>query len=115
MSINYSEVIGKYVEGRIDRPLGSVHPKVSTPVYPVNYGYVEGVFAGDGEEQDVYYLGEDKPVSEFRGKIIAVIHRLNDVEDKWVAAKDGHSFSKEEIERAVEFQERFFDSEVIMK
>lgn len=111
---DYSEVIGKYVEGRIDRPLGSVHPKVSTLVYPVNYGYVEGVFAGDGAEQDVYFLGEDKPVSEFKGRIIAVIHRFNDVEDKWVVAKDEMSFTKEEIENAVEFQERFFDSEIIM-
>ena len=113
-SIDFSNIIGKTVSGKIDRPLGTVHPRVKTLVYPVNYGYVEGVIAGDGAEQDVYYLGEDKPVSEFKGRIIAVIHRFNDVEDKWVVAKDGCVFSKEEIEKAVEFQERFFDSEVIM-
>lgn len=113
-SVDFSDVIGKIVSGKIDRPLGTVHPRVKTLVYPVNYGYVEGVIAGDGAEQDVYYLGEDKPVSEFKGRIVAVIHRFNDVEDKWVVAKDGCVFSKEEIEKAVEFQERFFDSEVIM-
>lgn len=112
--IDFSEIIGKTVSGTIDRPLGTVHPRVKTLVYPVNYGYVEGVIAGDGAEQDVYFLGEDKPVSEFKGRIIAVIHRFNDVEDKWVVAKDGCVFSKEEIEKAVEFQERFFDSEIIM-
>lgn len=113
-TVDFSDVIGKYVEGRIDRPLGTVHPRVNTLYYPVNYGYVEGVMAGDGAEQDVYYLGEDKPVSEFSGKVIAVVHRFNDVEDKWVVAKEGTSFTKDEIERAVEFQERFFDSEIIM-
>lgn len=113
-SIDFSDIIGKTISGQIDRPLGTVHPRVSTLYYPVNYGYVEGVMGGDGAEQDVYYLGEDKPVSKFRGKVIAVVHRFNDVEDKWVAAKDGMSFSKEEIERAVDFQERFFDSEVII-
>lgn len=112
--IDFSDIIGRTVEGKIDRPLGSVHPKVKTLYYPVNYGYVEGVIAGDGDEQDVYYIGEDKAVSEFKGEIVAVVHRFNDVEDKWIVAKDGSSFTKEEIERAVEFQEKFFDSEVIM-
>ncbi len=71
--------------------------------------------AGDGADQDVYYLGEEKAVSEFTGRVIAVIHRFNDVEDKWVVAKDGCEFSQEEIESAVDFQEKFFDSEVIFK
>ena len=112
--IDFSDIIGKTVSGKIDRPLGSVHPKVKNLYYPVNYGYVEGVIAGDGAEQDVYYLGEDKAVSEFKGEIVAVVHRFNDVEDKWIVAKDGCRFTKDEIERAVEFQEKFFDSEVIM-
>lgn len=112
--LNFSHIIGKTVSGKIDRPLGSVHPRVSSLHYPVNYGYVEGVLGGDGAEQDVYYLGEDSPVSDFAGKVIAVIHRFNDVEDKWVVAKDGYTFSREEIEQAVDFQEKFFDSEVIM-
>lgn len=112
---DFSDIIGRTVSGTIDRPLGSVHPRVKTLYYPVNYGYVNGVIAGDGAEQDVYYLGEDKAVSDFNGKIIAVIHRFNDVEDKWVVAKEGSEFTKEEIEKAVEFQEKFFDSEVIMR
>lgn len=111
---DYSDIIGKTVSGKIDRPLGSVHPRIKSLYYPLNYGYVEGVIAGDGAEQDVYYLGESKAVTEFKGKIAAVIHRFNDVEDKWVVVKEGSSFSKEEIERAVEFQEKFFDSEVIV-
>ncbi|MBD5081205.1 MAG: inorganic pyrophosphatase [Ruminococcaceae bacterium] len=106
--------MGKTVSGIIDRPLGIFHPRISTLYYSVNYGYVEGIMGGDGAEQDIYYLGEDKPVAKFSGKVIAVVHRFNDVEDKWIVAKDGCQFTKEEIENAVEFQEKFFDSEVIM-
>ena len=107
-------VIGKTVHVTVDRPLGSVHPNFKDIVYPVNYGFVKGIIAPDGEEQDVYILGIDVPVKEFSGKIIAVIHRLNDVEDKWIVAPEGCVFSKEEIIKATFFQEQYFDIEVIM-
>ena len=107
-------VIGKTVHVTVDRPLGSVHPNFKNIVYPVNYGFVKGIIAPDGEEQDVYILGIDVPVKEFSGKIIAVIHRLNDVEDKWIVAPEGCVFSKEEIIKATFFQEQYFDIEVIM-
>lgn len=106
-------MIGKTVKVTIDRPLGSFHPEHPDMQYPVNYGYVEGVIAPDGEEQDVYILGVDKPIKEFTGRIIAIIHRLDDVEDKWVAAPENVTFSKEEIMERVNFQERFFKSEII--
>ena len=80
--LDYSEIIGKHVECKIDRPLGSFHPRAKDLFYPINYGYVEGVFAGDGAEQDVYILGINKPLETFSGKVIAVYHRFNDVEDK---------------------------------
>lgn len=96
----------------IDRPLGSVHPKHPDIRYPINYGFVEGVMAGDGEEQDVYVLGVDVPVKEFTGRRIAIIHRRDDVEDKWVAAPEGMFFSEEEIRAAVAFQEQYFDSQI---
>ena len=104
---------GKSVKVIVDRPLGSKHPKFEM-VYPVNYGYVEGVFAGDDEEQDVYILGTDDPLTEFEGKLIAVIHRFNDNEDKWVVAPDGMSFSADEIRKMLHFQEQYFESEIEM-
>ena len=107
-------MIGKIVKVTVDRTMGSRHPKYSDIVYPVNYGYIEGVIAPDGEEQDAYILGVDKPVKEFTGKVIAVIHRFDDIEDKWVVAPEGTNFSKEEIERAVHFQEQYFKYSVIM-
>lgn len=108
----YNSVIGRTVTVTVDRPLGSYHPKHKDIYYPINYGYIEGIIAQDGEEQDVYILGVDKPVDRFTGRIIAVVHRNDDVEEKWVAAPENMDFTKEEIVKQVEFQEQYFDSEV---
>lgn len=108
-------MIGQTVKVTIDRPLGSFHPNHPDIYYPVNYGYVEGIIAPDGEEQDVYILGVNEPLKEFIGRVIAVIHRFDDVEEKWVAAPENVTFTKEEIMEQVRFQERFFKSEVRMK
>lgn len=105
-------MIGQTVKVIIDRPIGSYHPNHPDMYYPVNYGYVEGIIAPDGEEQDVYVLGVDEPLKEFTGRVIAVIHRFDDVEEKWVAAPENVMFTKEEIMEQVHFQERFFKSEV---
>lgn len=104
--------LGKTVRIVMDRPLGAEHPKHKGLIYPINYGYIEGVFGGDGEELDVYLLGVDVPVKQYEAKIIAIVHRLNDVEDKLVAAPDGMSFSAEQIEEAVRFQEQYYISKV---
>ena len=69
--------------------------------------------APDGEEQDAYILGVDVPVKKLTGKVITIIHRRNDVEDKWVVAPEGQEFSRKEIEEQTLFQEQYFDSEVI--
>ena len=104
----------KTVSVVIDRPLGSYHPTQRTLYYPVNYGYVEGVLAADGEEQDAYVLGVDVPIERFTGKLIAVIRRRDDVEDKWVVAPPACFLTKEEIKAMTDFQERFFDTEIYM-
>ena len=96
----------------VDRPLGSYHPKHKDMYYPVNYGYIPGVMAPDGEEQDAYILGVNEPLKAFVGKVIAVIHRFDDVEEKWVVAPENASFTKEEIFRQVAFQEQYFQTEI---
>lgn len=106
-------IIGETVSGVIDRPAGSRHPRYPDMIYPVNYGYVQGVFAGDGMEQDVYVLGADGPLERFEGKVIAVYHRFNDAEDKWIVSIDGADRSDAEILRAISFQEQYFDGELI--
>ena len=105
-------MIGKTVKVLVDRPLGSYHPKHRDMYYPVNYGYIEGIMAPDGEEQDAYILGVDRPVDEFKGKIIAIIHRYDDVEEKWVVAPEGKTFTVDEIKEQVDFQEQYFNSEI---
>lgn len=107
-------MLGKIVTVTVDRAMGTYHPEHSDMYYPINYGYISRMIAPDGEEQDAYILGVEEPVKEFTGKIIAIIHRNDDVEEKWVVAPINKSFSKEEIIEKVHFQEQYFDSYVIM-
>ena len=106
-------IIGKMVKGIVDRPIGSHHPKYKDIVYPINYGYVEGIIAADGEEQDVYILGTDKPIERFEGKVIAIYHRIDDIEDKWIVSVDDKDYSDSEILRKIHFQEKFFKGHLI--
>ena len=98
----------------IDRPIGSSHPDYPSMIYPVNYGYIEGIMAPDGEEQDAYVLGVDTPLDSFTGKRIAVIHRKDDIEEKWVIAPENIPYNKQQIEEMVYFQEQYYDSYVEM-
>lgn len=107
-------MIGDIVKVTVDRPLGSYHPEHKDIYYPVNYGYIEGIIAPDGEEQDAYIIGVEKPVKEYTGRVIAIIHRFDDVEDKWVVAPVNESFTKEEIMENVKFQEQYFKTEIRM-
>ena len=102
-------LLGQRVHVEVDRPIGYRHGDI---VYPVNYGYIPGVMAGDGEEQDVYILGVSEPVSSFDGRVVAAIRRRNDCEDKLVAAPEGMVFHQGEIAEAVRFQEQYFDSTI---
>ncbi len=97
---------------KIDRPLGSKHPKWSF-IYPVNYGFVPNTKAPDGEEIDAYLLGAFEPKEEFTGYCIAIIHRINDNDDKLVIVPKGINYSNEQIRALTEFQERFFKSKIV--
>lgn len=105
--------LGKTVDIIIDRPIDYVHKKPNyTLTYPINYGYIPGVLGGDDEELDVYLLGVDKPVNEYRAKIIGIVYRKNDIEDKLIAAPINVRFSQEEIANKINFQERYYDIEI---
>ncbi len=107
-------IIGREVTVTVDRAMGSRHPKYPDIIYPINYGYVGGVTGGDGDAQDAYILGADTPLELFTGIVIAIVRRLNDVEDKWVVAPRGVTFTKEEIAAQLHFQEQYFKTEIIM-
>ncbi len=104
--------IGKIVNVKIDRPLGSKHPNWDM-IYPVNYGYVPNTVSGDGEELDCYVLGVFEPIEEFNGRCIAVINRINDNDDKLIIVPEDKNYSNEQIEALTEFQERYFKSKII--
>ncbi len=112
MFTDSNQFLGQIVSVKIDRPLGSQHPKHGY-VYPVNYGFIPETTSPDGEELDVYVLGIDKPLERFSGRCIAVVHRLNDEDDKLIVVPDGVVFSDEEIRQAVYFQEQYFQSVII--
>ena len=85
----------------------------ATAHYLINYGYIPNTISGEGEELDAYIVGIFEPVEEYEGKCIAAIHRLYDDDDKLVIAPEEKIYTKQQIEALVEFQERFFEHEII--
>lgn len=112
--MDLKRLLGESVTVIVDRPLGTTHPNHNDIIYPVNYGYIENIFAGDGEEQDAYILGVDEKLNIFKGTVIAIIHRNDDVEDKLVVAPNNMKFTSKEIMEKVNFQEQYFNTEIIM-
>ncbi|MBT6691490.1 inorganic pyrophosphatase [Candidatus Parcubacteria bacterium] len=111
--MSYStQFLGQKVRVKIDRAMGSKHPKFDM-IYPINYGFIEGIMAPDGEELDAYILGVDKPVEQFTGQCIAVIHRTDDEDDKLIVVPEGEDYTDEEIRELTDFQEKYFKSEII--
>ena len=105
--------LGKTVTIEIDRPIGYEHHKGGkTLLYPINYGYIPGVLGGDGEELDVFLVGVDQPVASYTGRIIGIVYRADDVEDKLVMAPEGASFTAQEIAQAVHFQEKYYQTTI---
>ncbi len=94
----------------IDRPIGFEDSYGN--VYPINYGFVSGVIGGDGEEQDVYVISKEvnSPIKTFEGVLVAVIHRKNDNENKWVVTSEKEVLSEKEIFESTRFLEKYFDS-----
>ena len=108
----FDDYVGKTITAKIDRQMGSKHPKYGF-IYPINYGYIPDTISGDGEELDCYILGVFEPIESFTGKCIAIIHRLNDNDDKLVLVPKDKKYTNDEIRVLTEFQERFFESIII--
>lgn len=115
MSLSFDlakKYLGKEVKVVIDRQLGSKHPKHDF-IYEVNYGYIEGVIAPDGEELDAYLLGINEPVKEYIGVCIAIAHRKDNDDDKLIVIPNGINMNNEDILKLINFQEKWFDTEII--
>ena len=111
---NSKSYIGKTIDVIIDRPLGSSHPKYPSMIYSINYGYVPNTVSGDGEELDCYILGVFEPLETFHGKCIAIIHRTNNNDDKLIIVPESKNYSDDAIIALKEFQEQYFESEIII-
>ena len=110
--MNNLQYLNKILEVKIDRPIGTKYKNYET-IYPINYGYVPNTISGDGEELDCYILGIYEPLKTFKGKCIAIIHRTNDDDDKLVLAPENKTYTNTEIRALTDFQERYFESELI--
>ena len=109
---NSIDFLNKNISVKIDRPMGSKHPKHGF-IYPVNYGYVPNTISGDDEELDCYILGIYEPLETFDGKCIAIIHRTNDNDDKLIVVPENKMFTDDEIRVLTAFQEEYFVSEIL--
>lgn len=107
------QYIGKEVTVKIERPIGSSHPQHSDHIYLLNYGFLPNTISGDGEEIDCYILGENKPLEDYIGECIAVIHRIEESDDKLIIAPPNKRFTNGEIRRLTHFQEKFYDIVII--
>lgn len=105
--------LGRTVTVTVDRPIGFHHVTKGIHLdYTVNYGFLPGVIGGDGEEQDVYILGVTEPLAQFTGRIIGVVRRKDDNEDKFIAAPEGMVFTSAQMEKEIFFVEQYFDSTI---
>ena len=111
---NIYSYINKTVGVKIERPIGSKHP-IYEFVYPVNYGCLPNTINNDGKEIDVYVLKVDQPMEgEFIGRAVAVIHRIDDPDDKLIVIpEDAEGITDGEIRSATDFQERNYTSAII--
>ncbi len=107
-ALHLDDWLGQRITVVMDRPLGTKHPQWGF-VYELNYGYVPGTLAPDGEPIDVYVLGATEPLEHCEAEVIAIIRRRDDVEDKLVATVAG-VWTAEAVSDATNFQEQFFDS-----
>ena len=110
--VDAKEYLNKEVTVKIDRALGTRHPKHGF-MYMLNYGFIPNTVSGDGEELDAYLVGVFEPVEEYKGQVIAIIHRTNDDDDKLIVAPQGKEYSDDAIRAMTEFQEQFFESIII--
>lgn len=93
----------------IDRPIHTEHKGI---VYELNYGFINGFAAPDGELQDAYIIDDKDLYPRIQGKVIGIAHRRNDIEDKLLVATKEEKYENGELLSLVSFQERFFDTEI---
>lgn len=108
------DYLNQIVKVKIDHPLNSKHDKFDM-TEEANYGFVPNTLAPDREELDAYVLGVDKPLVEFTGKCLAIIHRTNDNDDKLIIVPEDFEISDEKIKKQIHYREKWFKSIIIRR
>lgn len=102
------------VSVKVDHPLGSTDEENPSIIYPINCGYVDkekvSGFDSELDRQPVYLLGVDTPVDEYTGNLIAVARRRDDSEVVWIVAPENITYTIQQIEEMIYFQEQYYDS-----
>ncbi|MFA6535339.1 MAG: inorganic diphosphatase [Candidatus Babeliales bacterium] len=75
----------------IERPKNTAHPKYPTFIYPVDYGFLKGTKASDGNEIDIW-VGTSE-IKEINGILCTIDPIKNDLETKIVYACTDHEIS----------------------
>lgn len=100
--------------GVIDRPVGFEDSFGN--VYPINYGYIPELM-GEMAKSKMFILfphDQQQPLEVFTGKLVAIIRRRDDIEDKWVLAPLDEKVNKGLIAEQTYFMEQYFDSWIEM-
>lgn len=115
ISLNIAKkMLNKIVEVTIDRPAGSLHPEWGFK-YEVDYGYVNGMKAPDGDEIDAYVLKSPLNQKKITGRVCAIVHRIDDDDDKLIVIPEREKIDADEIEACIKFQEKWFKHTVITR
>lgn len=106
--------MSRLINVTIDRPIG--YRNEQGTIYPINYGYVENIIGGDGEEQDAYIISNtvNGPIESFEGVLIAIVKRHDDHETKWIISTPGETYTTEELNDKVQFIEQYFDTSIYL-
>ncbi len=112
VTVDVRNYLYQEVKVKIDRPLGSKHPKFDW-IYERNYGYIEGTVAGDGEPLDAYILMENTPLKEYEGRCIGIVKRLDEDDPKLIVVPEAYDLDDETIEEEIAFQEKWHNHELI--
>ena len=94
-------MLGKYVRVRVVKPIGSVDD-VTGYNYPLNYGTVYNT-----DNQGAFIMGIHHPVSNFDGRVIAILSDRKNGKFIWIVAPKSTRFIINDIREYIDVEKDF--------
>ena len=94
-------MLGKYVRVRVVKPIGSTDRETGY-TYPLNYGTVYNT-----ENQGAFIMGIHHPVSNFDGRVIAILSDKKNAKQIWIAAPKSTRFIINDIREYIDLEKDF--------